>query len=129
MNPSDQITAYIDKLGDWRGKTLGRLRAVIRAASPDLVEEWKWSTPVWSSQGNVLAVGAFQDHVKLNFFKGASLDDPPDCSTPASTPRPPAPSISTRATASTRPRSGISSAPRSRSTARSAPEIQIKGAR
>ena len=76
MNPSDQITAYIDKLGDWRGKTVARLRAVIRAASPELVEEWKWSTPVWSSQGNVLAVGAFQDHVKLNFFKGASLDDP-----------------------------------------------------
>ena len=76
MTASDQITAYIDKLGDWRGKTVARLRAVIRAASPDLVEEWKWSTPVWSSQGNVLAVGAFQDHVKLNFFKGASLDDP-----------------------------------------------------
>ena len=76
MTPSDQITAYIDKLGDWRGKTVARLRAVIRAASPDLVEEWKWSTPVWSCQGNVLAVGGFQDHVKLNFFKGASLPDP-----------------------------------------------------
>jgi hypothetical protein len=76
MNPSDQITAYIDALGDWRGTTVARFRAVIRAASPDLVEQWKWSTPVWSSQGNVLAVGAFQDHVKLNFFKGASLDDP-----------------------------------------------------
>ncbi len=76
MNPSDQITAYIDALGDWRGKTVARLRAVIRAASPDLVEQWKWSTPVWSCQGNVLAVGAFQDHVKLNFFKGASLEDP-----------------------------------------------------
>jgi hypothetical protein len=76
MKPSDQITAYIDELGDWRGQTVARLRAVIRAASPDLVEQWKWSTPVWSHQGNVLAVGAFQDHVKLNFFKGASLDDP-----------------------------------------------------
>jgi hypothetical protein len=76
MNPSDQITAYIDALGDWRGKTVARLRAVIRAASPDLVEQWKWSTPVWSRQGNVLAVGAFQDHVKLNFFQGASLDGP-----------------------------------------------------
>ena len=75
MTASEQITAYIDKLGDWRGKTVARLRAVIRATSPDLVEEWKWSTPVWSSQGNVLAVGAFQDHVKLNFFKGASLDE------------------------------------------------------
>ena len=76
MTPSDQITAYIDKLGDWRGKTVARLRAVIRAASPDLVEQWKWRTPVWSYQGNVLAVGAFQDHVKLNFFQGASLKDP-----------------------------------------------------
>jgi hypothetical protein len=76
MNPSDQITAYIDELGDWRGTTVARLRAVIRAASPDLVEQWKWNTPVWSYHGNVLAAGAFQNHVKLNFFKGASLDDP-----------------------------------------------------
>ena len=76
MNPSDHITAYIDKLGDWRGKMLARLRTLIRAASPDLVESWKWNTPVWSYEGNVLAAGAFQDHVKLNFFKGAALDDP-----------------------------------------------------
>src|SRR5262245_36910217 len=76
MNSSEQITAYIDKLDDWRGKTLGRLRSLIRAASSDLVEDWKWNTPVWSCQVNVLAVGAFQDHVKLNFFKGASLPDP-----------------------------------------------------
>ena len=76
MNPSDQIPAYIDKLGDWRGKTLGRLRTLIRSASPELVEDWKWNTPVWSYEGNVLAAGAFKDHVKLNFFKGASLEDP-----------------------------------------------------
>jgi hypothetical protein len=76
MNPSEQISAYIDKLGDWRGKTLGRLRALIRSASPELVEDWKWNTPVWSCEGNVLAAGAFKDHVKLNFFKGASLKDP-----------------------------------------------------
>jgi hypothetical protein len=76
MTATDQITAYIDKLADWRGKLVAQIRAVIRAASPELVEEWKWSTPVWSSNGKVLAVGAFQDHVKLNFFKGASLDDP-----------------------------------------------------
>jgi len=76
MNPSDRITAYLDALGDWRGQLLGRLRTLIRSASPDLVEEWKWNTPVWSSGGNVLAAGAFQDHVKLNFFKGASLADP-----------------------------------------------------
>ena len=76
MNPSDQITRYIGALDDWRGTLLGRLRTLIRAASPELVEEWKWNTPVWSYQGNVLAVGAFKDHVKLNFFKGASLKDP-----------------------------------------------------
>ena len=76
MNPSDRITAYIDRLGDWRGQLLGRLRTLIRSASPDLVEEWKWSIPVWSCGGNVLAIGAFKDHVKLNFFKGAALEDP-----------------------------------------------------
>jgi hypothetical protein len=76
MNPSDRITAYIETLGDWRGTTIGRLRKLIRSASPDLVEEWKWNTPVWSCGGNVLAVGAFKNHVKLGFFKGASLDDP-----------------------------------------------------
>src|SRR6476469_5962171 len=76
MNPSDRITAYIDALGDWRGQLLGRIRTLIRSASPDLVEEWKWNTPVWSRGGNVLAAGAFQDHVKLNFFQGASLPDP-----------------------------------------------------
>lgn len=76
MNPSDHISAYIDGLSGWRGTILGRLRALIRSASPDLVEQWKWNTPVWSCGGNVLAVGAFQDHVKLNFFKGASLADP-----------------------------------------------------
>jgi hypothetical protein len=75
MNASEQITTYIDGLGDWRGKALARLRKLIRDAAPDLSEEWKWNTPVWSHNGNVLAVGAFSDHVKINFFKGASLDD------------------------------------------------------
>jgi hypothetical protein len=76
MNASEQITAYIGGLKDWRGKMVGRLRSLIQAASSDLVEEWKWNTPVWSYQGNVVAVGAFADHVKLNFFRGASLEDP-----------------------------------------------------
>ncbi len=49
---------------------------MILDASPGLVEEWKWNTPVWSHNGNVVAAGAFQDHVKVNFFKGASLSDP-----------------------------------------------------
>ncbi|HEY7210072.1 MAG TPA: DUF1801 domain-containing protein [Bryobacteraceae bacterium] len=76
MNPSEQITRYISGLDDWRGKTLAHLRKIIRAAAPELTEDWKWNTPVWSHNGNVVAVGAFQDHVKVNFFAGAALDDP-----------------------------------------------------
>jgi hypothetical protein len=76
MNASDRITRHIDSLADWRGALLSRLRRLIQAAAPSLVEEWKWNTPVWSSGGNVLAIGTFADHVKVNFFKGASLPDP-----------------------------------------------------
>src|SRR4030088_2408300 len=76
MNASEQITKYIQDLTDWRGKVLGDLRKLIRAAAPDAIEEWKWNTPVWSQNGSIVAIGAFQDHVKVNFFKGASLDDP-----------------------------------------------------
>jgi hypothetical protein len=76
MSASDQITAYIDRLSDWRGALIARIRRAVGAASPDLVEGWKWSTPVWICEGNVLSVGAFKDHVKINFFQGASLDDP-----------------------------------------------------
>jgi hypothetical protein len=73
---AEQITSYINGLSGWRGKIVARLRKLISDASPSLVEEWKWNTPVWSHNGNVVAVGAFQDHVKINFFKGASLNDP-----------------------------------------------------
>jgi hypothetical protein len=76
MNPSQQITRHIDSLADWRGVMLARLRRLIGAAAPDLVEQWKWNTPVWAGRSNVVAVGAFQDHVKVNFFKGAALEDP-----------------------------------------------------
>jgi hypothetical protein len=75
-NPSQIITQYIAELGGWRGELLARLRRLILDADPDLVEEWKWDTPVWARNGNVLAAAAFKDHVKLNFFKGASLSDP-----------------------------------------------------
>ena len=74
--PSQLISDQVSELADWRGKLLARLRQLILAADPDVVEEWKWDTPVWSHKGNVVAVGAFQDHVKINFFKGASLPDP-----------------------------------------------------
>ncbi len=75
-SPSERITDHIAELTDWRGKMLARLRNLILEAAPELTEEWKWETPVWSHKGNVVAAGAFKDHLKLNFFKGASLKDP-----------------------------------------------------
>ena len=76
LTPAQRITNHITELGDWRGQLLARLRQLIRETAPDLVEEWKWETPVWSHNGNVVAAGAFKDHIKLNFFKGAVLNDP-----------------------------------------------------
>jgi hypothetical protein len=55
---------------------MAKLRKLILAAAPGLTEEWKWDTPVFAAKGNVLAIGAFKDHLKLNFFKGAALPDP-----------------------------------------------------
>lgn len=74
--PSQQIDNFIKELGDWRGKMIARFRKLILETAPDLTEEWKWGVPVWSHKGNVVAAGVFKDHVKLNFFKGASLEDP-----------------------------------------------------
>lgn len=76
LSPSQHIDNYINDLSDWRGKMLARMRMLILEAAPELTEEWKWDTPVWAYKGNVVAGGVFKDHVKLNFFKGASLDDP-----------------------------------------------------
>jgi hypothetical protein len=76
LTASQLITNQIAGLPDWRGQLLGRLRELIHAAAPDITEEWKWDTAVWSQKGNVVAAAAFKDHIKLNFFKGASLDDP-----------------------------------------------------
>jgi hypothetical protein len=75
-SPSELITQQIEQLGDWRGKILAQLRKLILDAAPELAEDWKWGTAVWVHNGNVVAAGAFKDHVKLNFFKGATLDDP-----------------------------------------------------
>jgi len=75
MTPSQLITNQIAELTDWRGKMLARLRKLIIEADADITEEWKWGTAVWTHKGNVCAAGAFKDHVKLNFFKGASLGD------------------------------------------------------
>lgn len=76
LTPSQHIDNHIKELGDWRGKTLARLRKLVLESAPELMEEWKWDTPVWAYKGNVVAGGVFKDHVKLNFFKGASLADP-----------------------------------------------------
>jgi hypothetical protein len=75
VTPSQQIMHYIAALPDWRGKLLARIRQLILQVDPDMVEAWKWHTPVWSHSGDVVAAGAFRDHVKLNFFKGAALKD------------------------------------------------------
>jgi hypothetical protein len=74
--PSQLITNQIAKLGDWRGKIFSQLRKVILKADPDVTEEWKWNTAVWTRGGLVCSACAFKDHVKLNFFQGASLKDP-----------------------------------------------------
>lgn len=74
--PSQLIDKRIAELSDWRGKTFVQLRKIINAASPELAEDWKWDTAVWTCKGSVVAVGAFKNHLKINFFKGASLSDP-----------------------------------------------------
>ncbi len=76
-SPSELIDARIGALGDWRGKTLARLRALIRRADPEIVEEWKWGgVPVWSHDGIVCTGETYKDVVKMTFAKGASLEDP-----------------------------------------------------
>ena len=75
-NPSELITNQIAELGDWRGKLLARLRKIVLNSAPGITEEWKWGTGVWTRKGLVCSAGVFQDHVKLNFFQGASLKDP-----------------------------------------------------
>ena len=82
QSPSDLISRRITELGDWRGKTLGRMRTLIKAADPDVVEEWKWvkptqpGTPVWSHDGIICTGESYKKAVKLTFAKGASLKDP-----------------------------------------------------
>ena len=74
---SDLISKRIAELGDWRGDTLGMMRALIKDADPDVVEEWKWmGTPVWSHDGIICTGESYKSVVKLTFAKGASLKDP-----------------------------------------------------
>ena len=79
---SEQISERIEELGDWRGETLSRVRALIKEADPEIVEEWKWAkatspgTPVWSHAGLVCTGETYKSVVKLTFGQGASLEDP-----------------------------------------------------
>jgi len=76
MTAFELISDQISKLADWRGEMLGRLRRLIHETAPEITEEWKWGTAVWSQTGMVCSAAAFKDHVKLNFFKGAFIKDP-----------------------------------------------------
>jgi hypothetical protein len=75
-SPARLIDARIKELGDWRGKTLARVRVLIRQADPGVVEEWKWSVPVWSHDGILCTGETYKKAVKLTFPQGASLEDP-----------------------------------------------------
>jgi hypothetical protein len=81
-NASKLIDKRITELGDWRGKTLNKVRRIIKKADPDIVEEWKWvkptnpGTPVWSHNGGICTGETYKNAVKLTFFKGAALNDP-----------------------------------------------------
>ncbi len=75
-SPAQLIDARIEELGDWRGELLGRLRAIVKDADPEVVEEWKWRVPVWSHDGIICTGESYKKVVKLTFAKGASLEDP-----------------------------------------------------
>ena len=81
-NASTRIDERIRELGDWRGKTLSKVRGIIKEADPDIVEEWKWvkptnpGTPVWSHDGGICTGETYKNVVKLTFFNGAALNDP-----------------------------------------------------
>jgi hypothetical protein len=77
--PSELIDARIEELGDWRGEMLSRLRALVKEADPEVVEEWKWrGVPVWEHDGIICTGETYKSVVKMTFAKGASLEDPAD---------------------------------------------------
>jgi len=76
-SPSQLIDARIEELGDWRGEMLSRLRAMVKEADPEVVEEWKWrGVPAWYHDGLICTGETYKDHVKMTFAKGAALEDP-----------------------------------------------------
>jgi len=74
--PSLLIDARIKELDDWRGRALSRIRALIKQADPEVVEEWKWGVPVWSHDGLICTGEAYKKVVKMTFARGAALEDP-----------------------------------------------------
>jgi hypothetical protein len=76
MNPSEQINKQIKDTGGWQGDLMAQIRKLIHEVDPEIVEEWKWDVGVYAHNGMVCAVAPFKDHVKINFFKGALLNDP-----------------------------------------------------
>ena len=76
QSASDLISQRIAELGDWRGRTLGRMRKLIKEADPDVVEEWKWMNPIWSHDGIICTGESYKKVVKLTFARGALLKDP-----------------------------------------------------
>src|ERR1700678_3239416 len=76
QSASKLIDARIEELADWRGETLARLRALIKQADPQVLEEWKWGIPVWSHDGIICTGETYKKVVKMTFAKGAFLDDP-----------------------------------------------------
>ena len=77
QTPSELIDARIEELGDWRGETLARVRALVKQADPEVVEEWKWrGVPTWYHEGMLCTGETYKEVVKVTFAKGASLDDP-----------------------------------------------------
>src|SRR3954462_3973690 len=74
--PAELIDSRINELGDWRGEMLSRVRALMKEADPDVVEEWKWRVPVWSHDGIICTGESYKQVLKLTFLKGASIKDP-----------------------------------------------------
>jgi hypothetical protein len=75
MTPEEKISEYIDKHQDWRGALIRQIREMIHDVEPDIIEEWKWNSPIWSHHGMVCSAGAFKNHVSLTFFRGATLEE------------------------------------------------------
>jgi len=74
-DPSTQIDEYLRGLDGWKATVARRIRDLVRSTDDRIVEAWKWSTPVWDMNGSVCALAVFNDHVKINFFKGAAIPD------------------------------------------------------